>query len=98
MSKKKGCLPGQVMTPEGKCVRIPSGRKPAIHKIKYNKSIGRPIISGYQLVKITKDDAIAKNYATKLLDYYPDRFVTHDFREDNNGNILVYMVKWGAFK
>jgi len=66
--------------------------------LKYNKKMGRPRIKGYVLVKATKNPRIAKDYATKLLDKYPTKYVTYDFKEDKRGFILVYMMKhWGGY-
>ncbi len=66
-------------------------------KIKYNKAIGRPKIACKDLVKATKDDREAKDYATKMLDTHPEKYVTFDFEEDKKGFTLVYMVKHCAF-
>lgn len=64
-----------------------------VKKLKCNKTKGRPRRAGYDLVMATKDAGKAKRHATQLLDQYPDKYVTFDFGEDNNGYILVYMLK-----
>jgi len=66
--------------------------------LKYDKSIGRPKLPGYDLVKSTKDDGVAKRYATQCLDKYPDKYVSFDFKEDKEGNNLVYMVKHSYYR